>query len=360
MLRRCGRRTHQEVARLIDRLGGAVDAWTDQEMTGLSAETTVSGAEEAVALLIDAIRSPTFDPPDVDLERQVALAELEMLADDPGDLADEALGRAAWGDHPLARPVIGSKQTLARLTPDALRRHRERLVQPGQLLVVVAGELTPAQVLSWLEPLPLEMPPALGRLPPVLWRGDRVGVERQAQGQFSVRYALATPGLTSPEVPALSLLNRLLGVGASSRLFQRLREELGLVYDISSGLLLRSQAGRLEVAWTCSPDQLERTRHEVLEQIAAVTETITDHEVSTVRDGMVRNLEMEFDDPSGRCGLEASELLQSGREFDLGRWRAELEAVDASMLRALAERLLSEVPVAEAWCGPPAGCEQVA
>jgi predicted Zn-dependent peptidase len=360
MLRRCGQRTHREVARLIDRLGGAVDAWTDQEMTGLSVETTAGGAAEAVALLCDAVTSPTFDPGDVELERQVAMAELEMIADDPGELADEALGRAAWGDHPLARPIIGTEQSLIRLSPATLQHHHPQLVRPGQVLAVVAGDLCPDDVERWFARLPLDQPPSLTPLPQVAWRGERVGVTRQAQGQFTVRLAVSTPGLLSAEVPAVSLLNRVLGVGASSRLFQRLREELGLVYDISSGLLLRSEAGRLEVAWSCSPDHLERTRREVIDQLTALTESVGPEEVAIARDGMLRSLEMDFDDPTGRCELEAGEVLQTGRVLDLERRCRELERVDAAELRRLAQRLLAGAPMAEAWCGPPRECERVA
>ena len=360
MLRRCGRRSHQEVAVLIDQLGGAVDAWTDQEMMGVSVETTADGAEAALSLLLDAVTSPTFDDRDVDLERQVTMAELEMLADDPVELAEEALGSAAWGEHPLARPIIGTCRGLAQLTPDRLKVHHGTLIRPGQLLMVVAGDVPADDVEQWAARLPLDDPPALPLLPPVHWRGERVGVERPAQGQFSVRFALPTPGLASRDVPSLLLLSRLLGVGASSRLFQRLREELGLVYDISSGLLLRSLAGRLEIAWSCSPEQLRRTRDEVRRELARLSSGINDDEVVTARRGIVRNLEMEFDDPSGRCGLEASELLQTGRVFDLEQASSELEVVDSRALREIAERLLDGPAMAEAWCGPRPECEQVA
>ena len=131
-LRSCGGRDRRSLALAIDRLGGEVDAWTSSELMGVSVNTTVDALDEALDLLVDAILTPTFAPDDVALELRVTEAELELMADDPGERVEEALLRAAWGDHPLARPVIGTRESLARLTPAVLERHHEMLVRPGR------------------------------------------------------------------------------------------------------------------------------------------------------------------------------------------------------------------------------------
>jgi predicted Zn-dependent peptidase len=104
-LRACGPHDRHSLALAVGRLGGEVDAWTSSELMGISVNTTVDAIDDALDLLVDAVLSPTFEPDDVELEQRVTRAELELVADDPAERVGEALLQAAWGAHPLARPV---------------------------------------------------------------------------------------------------------------------------------------------------------------------------------------------------------------------------------------------------------------
>ena len=163
-LRACGVHDRRTLARAIDRLGGEVDAWTSSELMGISVNTTVDAIGDALDLLVDAVLSPTFEPDDVELERRVTRAELELVADDPAERVGEALLKAAWGEHPLARPVIGTLETLEALTSEALKDHHAALVQPGGMVAAVVGDVSPDEVVSRLSRLPLEPGPDRSRV----------------------------------------------------------------------------------------------------------------------------------------------------------------------------------------------------
>ena len=164
-LRRCGGRDRRELAALMDRLGGDIDAWTGTEMMGVSMTTTVDSLGDGLELLVDAITAPSFDAVDVELERRVILAELELINDDPGELVEEALLRAAWGEHPLARPVIGSAESVGALDIETLRRHHQELIRPGRLVVAVAGDVDGNGTLACLDRLDLSTVPSRPQLP---------------------------------------------------------------------------------------------------------------------------------------------------------------------------------------------------
>jgi predicted Zn-dependent peptidase len=359
-LRRCGAFDRASLARLVDRLGGDVDAWTAAEAMCLSIETTRDALADALALLVDAVLTPTFDRDDVELERRVTLAELELMRDDPADQVEEAVLHAAWGRHPLARPVIGTARSLRRLTPAALRRHHTDLVRSGGMLAAVAGDVDQDDVAAGLSRLPLTEPPAARPLPSLSWHGDHLAIHREGSDQVHARLVFPAVAAGDPRLPALTVLNRMLGVGASSRLFQRLREEEGLTYDIWSGLVLRSLGGLVEVGWASAPSVFPDVLRVVREEVLKLTADLSEDEVEVAREGLVRGLIMDAEDPSGLAGLEAGEVLDRGRRFDLERSLAEVRSVTRDEVAALARELLSLERMASAVCGPKGVATRVA
>ncbi len=360
MLRRCGGRERLQLAQQVDRLGGGVDAWTGAESMGLTVETTIDALEEATGLIEDAVLDPTFAPEDIDLERRIAIAELDLARSDPEDRVEELLLEAAWRGHPLSRPIIGDVASLGRLTPDALRRHHGALIRHGRLLVTVAGDIDAFEVTSRLTRLPLAVPPVSEPLPPLAWAGGRRSEAVGPGEQVHARLAFPTPGSGSPALAGLAVLNRILGVGASSRLFQRLREEEGLTYDVFSALVLRQPGGLLEIGWACGKEQFAQARRLVVEELDRLVSTLQAEEVEIAVEAITRGLEMDAEDPSVRVALEADERIERGRRFDLETILAELHKVTVLGVRELAAQVLDLRVAAAALCGPEGVEEQVA
>jgi predicted Zn-dependent peptidase len=351
-LRRCGTHDRRSLARLVDRLGGEVDAWTGFEMMGVTVQTTVDAFDEGVGLLVDAVLTPTFDPVDVELERRVSLAELELIRDDPVEQVEEAIAHAAWGNHPLARPVIGSSKSLGALTPEALREHHRTMMASGRVLAAVVGDVEPAEVAQRLRRLPLDQIPTPPQLPPLQWRGRHRVLGRAGIDQAHARIAFPTMASGDPEVVVLTVLNRILGVGASSRLFQRLREDEGLTYDIWSAPTLRRLGGMLEVGWACTPEVFSEVRRLVAEELGRCRADIEADEVEVAKEGMMRGLVADAEVPAARCAMDVAELLERGRRFDPEVAADEISAVTVSQVRALADQLLQPERMAAAVCGP--------
>jgi predicted Zn-dependent peptidase len=351
-LRRCGGRDRHELAALVDRLGGDVDAWTGAEMMGVSLTTTVESLGEGLDLLVDAVTDPSFEPEDLELERRVILAELELLRDDPSELVEEALLRAAWDGHSLARPVIGTAESIRSLEADTLKAHHRELIAPGRVVVAVAGDLNGLDVNGRLDPLGLEAEPARPALSPLRFIGGREVVTRSWADQVHTRLAFEAIASSDERLAALSVLNRLLGVGASSRLFQKLREDEGLTYDIWSALAIRGPGGLLEIGWACAPDVNHTVWETVLAEVERFARDLDPAEVEVAREGLLRGLRMDSDLPVARCAMDVAEVLDRGRRFDLETIRAELEAVTTDQIRDLAATILRPDRMAAAVCGP--------
>jgi predicted Zn-dependent peptidase len=351
-LRSCGGRDRRSLALDIDRLGGEVDAWTSSELMGVSVNTTIDALGEALDLLVDAILSPTFAPDDVALELRVTEAELELIADDPAERVEEALLRAAWGDHPLARPVIGTRETLARLTPKVLKGHHDLLVRPGGMIAAVVGDADPADIASRWSRLPLAVSPQPPVLPALKWEGAHLDLNREGTDQVHARLAFEAPAVGDRRVVDLLVLNHILGDGAASRLFQRLREKEGLTYDVWSGPVLRHLGGLLEVGWACAPAAFQESLQLVREELGLLAGNLRADEVAAAKEGLLRGFEMDMESPGGRCALDVGEVLERGRRFDPDTARAELAAVTIDDVRKMAEEVLRLDRMASAVVGP--------
>ena len=359
-LRACGAYDRRQLARLIDSLGGEVDAWTSSELMGISINTTADATGDALGLLVDAILNPTFELEDVELERRVTRAELELAADDPAEKVGEALLTAAWGEHPLARPVIGTFETLVALTPRILRDHHATLVEPGSMVAAVVGDVSPDEVVNRLSRLPLGQIPSVPRLPPLSWRGAHLDLSREGTDQVHARLAFEALSVSDSRIPALVVLNRILGDGASSRLFQRLREDEGLTYDIWSGPVMWRLGGYLEVGWACAPQAFADSWRLVLDELIRISRDIADEEVEVAKEGILRGLRMDMESPAARCSLDVGEMLERNRRFDPAVVCHELEAVTRHDVSNLAAEILRPDSFASAVCGPEGAATRVA
>jgi predicted Zn-dependent peptidase len=336
----------------VDRLGGDVDAWTSNELTGVSVQTTLDAADEALDLLVDAILEPTFLEEDVELERRIAVAELELLNDDPAERVEEELLRAAWGDHPLARPVIGTAEGLASLTPEILRDHHAAMVRPGRVLAAVAGDVNREWLSDRLGRLPLSSPVSPPDLPAMVWHGNQRTAHPNGNDQVHARLAFPARSVADPDAIVVSILNRILGVGSSSRLFQRLREVEGLTYDIWSSPVLRRGGGLLEVGWACTPGVFRDVWRLVEEEIRRLAVDLEPDEVEVAKEGIARGLAMDSEVPAARCAMDVSEVLERGRRFDPERTLEWILGVTTERVRAMAGELLRRDRMASAVCGP--------
>ncbi|MCK5378938.1 MAG: insulinase family protein [Acidobacteria bacterium] len=357
-LRRCGGRDRRSLAELMDRLGGEVDAWTSSETMGLAVQTTSDALPEALGILRDAALEPSFAEEDVNLERQIALAELELMHDDPAERVGEAILKAAWGDHPLATPIIGTPETLENLGPRELEtHHRDRLLRQGGLLLAVVGDVDLDHVARELKGLPLGPGVHRPSLEEPTWVGGRLRLDRGAADQVHVRQAFPAVSIRDPQAPVVAVVSRILGSGHSSRLFQRLREDEGLTYDVWSDILLRSVGGMLEVGWACSPDRFSTAWAIVEEEIFRLPSDISDREVEVAVQGMVRGLQMEAETAAGTASLDVAEVLERGRRFDIDSVVKEICSITPEQVREVARMILKPEIMASAICGPEGSWE---
>ncbi|HWV58851.1 MAG TPA: pitrilysin family protein [Longimicrobiales bacterium] len=303
------RREAREIALVLERSGGSLDAYTTREYTSYHARVLDKDLDLALDVLCDMVLKPLLRAEDLELEREVVLEEISTVEDTPDDLVFELHTSALWGSHPYGHSILGTRETVSSLTAEDLRRAHDRGYGLSNLVIGVAGNIRTEAVLERLSALLFERPPELvpapeGPAPDVvpvpevqMLEPREVRVER-ATAQTHLVFGTQTFRHGDPRRYAMVLLSNAFGGGMSSRLFQRVREELGLAYAVYSFQSFYRQTGLWGV--------YAGTRHEWADHARDV---ITEELKRLASDGLTAE---ELEDAKGQVkgqmvlGLEAS------------------------------------------------------
>jgi len=311
------RRSAHQIALSLEALGGSLDAYTSREHTVYQGRVLDEHLHEAADVIGDIVLRPTLRDTDLALERKVILEEIAMVEDDPDDLVFEIHNEALWGDHPYGYSILGTRDTVSALGVRELRELHQRAYHPGQLVIAAAGNVEHERLLDvlettgWLDAAPGDAAPLVSPAPttaPVESRHvDRDG----AQTHLVLGTSAVAHG--DPRRFPLLLLSMLLGGGMSSRLFQRVREELGLAYSVYTYQSFHADAGMHGVYVATAPDSAAAALDAIRNELRAVV----------------------------REGLPADEIAM-GRQQLKGQVTLSLESVSSRMYRAASVELYGE------------------
>jgi predicted Zn-dependent peptidase len=230
------RRSAKQIALELEALGGSLDAYTSREHTVYQARVLDEHLDVAADVIGDFVFAPLLRKSDLELERKVVLEEIGMVDDTPDDLVYELHSEALWGQHPYGYSILGTRDSVASLRTDDLESLHQRAYHPAQLIVAASGNVDHDALLATLERTGwtareggdgarLVVPAPVAEAP------TRKHVSRDG-AQTHIVVGSPTVAHGDPRRHAMVLLSTLLGGGMSSRLFQRVREELGLAYSV--------------------------------------------------------------------------------------------------------------------------------
>ena len=271
------RRTAQEIALALESRGGSLDAYTSRDTTAFQARVLDTDLPRALDVLTDLVRHPTLRDADLELERNVVLEEINVVADTPDDQVFDLSSEALWPAHSYGYSILGTRESVGALSARDLKHLHGQAYFPGNCVIAAAGNLTHQQLLDLLEQQgwfapersgeQREAPPVAG-VPPA----SRGGETRHAKdtAQTHIVFATDTVPYADPRRYALLVLANVFGGGMSSRLFQRVREELGLAYSVYAFTTFFRQVGVLGVYVGTQPKTAEQAAATIREEYAKV------------------------------------------------------------------------------------------
>ena len=227
------KRTPREISQEIEKVGGALEAFTTKEQICVYAQVLEDHAALAIDVLGDMLMNSTFAPEHVEVERQVVLEEIDDVNDAPDDLIHDLFAAEVFPNHPLGRPILGTPETVSSFDRAALRRFAKRSLRADNIVVSVYGNVPKRRLMPLLEK---SFAFTNGRVTKRSARPRRHMPARRHERRKLHHQHICIGGqgfaFLDDKRYALLVLSTLLGGSMSSRLFQRIREELGLAYAV--------------------------------------------------------------------------------------------------------------------------------
>ena len=336
-----GGRSAREISELIENVGGDLNASTDREGTAFYASLLSPDLALGVGVIADLIRRPHFEEAHLTTEKKVVLQELAEAEDTASDIVFDYLQNVAFPRQPIGRSVLGDKASLDRISVDDLRGWLDTHYRPNRLILVAAGKLEHEQLVDLAEQQfgdmaagPMVSPEAARFVGG--WHYDR-RKSRQAQ----VAIGMPAPAWGDSGNFAAQLFADVVGVGASSRLFQELRESQGLAYSVSAMAQPFADAGLFSVYVATDRDDAMVAQAEVERVLAEAAETMTMAELDRAKALTKAAMLMSLESCWGQASYVATRLQREGRLVEPAEIVARLDAVTLDEVRAAGAKMLA-------------------
>lgn len=342
-------RSALSIAREMDSIGGNLDAFTGKESICFNVKSLADHVPIALDVLTDLVLNPTFAPPDIERERGVILEEIKTDEDNPDVLVHELFTQNFWKDHPLGKPILGTTDTVGRFDQKNLFDYHGARFRGNNMVFSAAGHLEHDEFVAAVvekfsgmpagEPLTEESaPPASAR---ILLRN------KKALEQVQICLGVPAPPITDDNRYATLILNTVLGSGMSSRLFQTIREERGMVYSIFSDLSPYRDTGALCVYAGTAAGKALTVVDLILAEFGKLKQApLPEEELTRAKDQLKGNILMGLESSNSRMSNLARQEMYFHQFFTADEVIARIDAVDAAQVQAMAQRLFDPERVA--------------
>lgn len=365
-------RTAKQMADVMTEIGDDVNAFTGKEVTCYYGNTTTEKLEVLIDLLADMIQHSLFTEEDIRKEKRVIFDEIDMYEDSAEDLVHELLQQKVYKDQPLGYIISGTKKNVKSLTRQQLMDFMKLHYTASNILISVAGNFDEESLLALLEDKFKDLPGgknpgARSSMMLKQLKGDALRLEpyeakykdkdvpvyhtcfctkHKENEQLHINIAYPSISLKSKDNVICSIFNSMLGGSNNSRLFQKIREELSLVYSIFSYGSSFEEAGLFHIDITVNPTQAIKVLEETYQVIMDVIENgITIEELNTHKSQVKTELIMSGESTKARMNANAKGVILRGYVKTIDEIAEETEKVTVEDMKDFAKRIfLSEKP----------------
>jgi predicted Zn-dependent peptidase len=353
------RRSAKELALALEVLGGSLDAYTAREHTAYQAKVLDEHLPQAADVLADLIFHPVLRASDLALERKVVLEEINTVDDTPDDLVFELHNAQLWGNHPYGYSILGSRETVTALDQSDLRTLHSRAYHPEQIVFAAAGNVEHDALLDTLDStgwadVPRGGLPPLTSPAPIVQAPGAVHFERDT-AQTHIVIGSAMFAHSDPRRYAMSMIGLLFGGGMSSRLFQRVREELGLAYSVYSFQSFHEDAGMHGVYVGTTPETARAAVDAINQEMELLaTHGLSEADLVAGKSQLKGQITLSLESPTSRMYRAAGVELYDEPYRTLDEVLALVDAIDAETVAALCKTYYSPSQQTLVTLGPKA------
>ena len=364
------RRTAFDIAIEQDRLGGNLDAFTTHEETGFAIKVIDDQLPRAFDLIADMLVNPRFDESDLESEQRVIIEEMKMIEDSPEEYLGEIFSEAFFGNtHPLGISIAGTPETVRSFNHEITRNYHERAFNAANLVITAAGNVDHSQIVELAsealfstqstqrtqskeisEISAISAASALNN-PPTM--AAPIVIKQRADLE-QAHLVIATPFISATDDRryAADLLANIIGGGTSSRLWQKVREERGLAYNVGASASMYQDCGVFSIFAGSSPEQtLEIVDLSTAEMRSIVADGVTSDELELAKQQSRASILLSLEDSASRAAALAQSEMVYGRQIAVEETLANIDAVTINDIAAIAREFFTTEKVAFAAIG---------
>lgn len=307
-------RTARQLAEDVDKVGGHINAYTSREYTCYYIKVLDEHIMLAIDILKDMFFNSTFDPEEVQKEKSVIIEEISMYEDSPEDLAHDILTESMLSASALGLPILGTIKTVESIDANQIQEYMKNVYRPDNVVISIAGNIDESEILKvlregfgeWTVLAPKHR--ELDNKGPLIY--DHWSRNKDIE-QIHLNIGYQGAALGTPEMYDLLLINNILGGSMSSRLFQTIREDKGLAYNIYSSIQNYSDIGILSIYCSMNPSQLNSTSQLIDEEILQIKKSgLTNDEFYKAKNQLKGSFILGMESTSGRMAtMGKSELM---------------------------------------------------
>jgi predicted Zn-dependent peptidase len=342
-------RSAEDIARSVDSIGGNLDAFTSKELVCFNTKVLDEHLPLAFDVLADLLLNPLFREEDIEKEKGVILEEIKMDADNPDYLVHEIFTSNFWKDHPLGKPILGTRETVKRFDREMISQFYNDVYSPHNLLITAAGNLHHKRLVD----LVLERFSDFSRNGVAMAQSKpsthaRIALRNKKELE-QVHLCLGVPSYPVPHGDRFScyVMNTLLGGGMSSRLFQNIRERQGLAYAVFSELNPYRDTGCLSIYAGTSVESAGKVVESIIKEFKDLKENrIPTDEIRRAKDHLKGSLMLSLESTSSRMSNLARQEIYFKKFFTLDELGESIEAVTEDDVQRIAREFFEPKSIA--------------
>ncbi|HEY6389904.1 MAG TPA: pitrilysin family protein [Bryobacteraceae bacterium] len=347
-------RSAEDIARSVDSIGGGLDAFTAKELVSYNTKVLDEHLPLAFDVLADMVRNPLFRKEDIEKEKGVILEELKMDVDNPEYLLHEIFSSNFYKDHPLGKPIIGTKDTVRKFHREMIHDYYRRYYSPANIVITAAGNLNHQRLVDLarehFEDLRVTraLPPAQAPVPHA-----RLVFKNKSSLEQTHLY-MGVPAYPFPHELrfACYVLNTVLGGGMSSRLFQNIREKLGLAYSVYSDLSMYRDTGCMAIYAGTSIESAGKVVECIVKELREIKQNLVPaEELRRAKDHLKGSFMLGLESTSSRMSNLARQEIYFKRFFTLDEMIQSIEDVSAVQVQKIAQEFFNPKNITLAMLG---------
>ncbi len=358
MFKGTSKRTAKDIAEELDAVGGQLNAFTTKEYTCYYARVLDEHFDLAVDLLSDMLFESKFEAKDIDRERNVIIEEIKMYEDTPDELVHDIFASSMWNGHALGQPIIGTAEVISGLSRDRLFQYYQNYYNPSKIVVAVAGNIEHEDAVKKIRKV-LEGRKGTEQSRVLTSPSPRRDIICRSKETEQVHLCVGTPGLSlnNKDIYVFQMINTILGGGISSRLFQEIREQRGLVYSVYSYHSSYHDTGLFCIYAGLSKQNVDEVLDLIFKQIKIIQSNgVKEDELQRAKDQLKGNLFLSLENVSTRMSRLGKSQLYLGKVMSPDEIVKKLNKVTTSDIHELAVKMLNPSCFSFATIGPWENC----